>query len=69
MNIEDWTPIMTDLFLRIDQLESALDEVGNALVSIVGDNCNDWDLKHYVEGTDVLLDLASETYENVRKVE
>jgi hypothetical protein len=69
MNIEDWTPIMTDLFARIDQLESALDEVGNALVSIVGDNCNDWDLRHRVEGTDVLLDLAAETYENVRKVE
>ncbi len=60
---------MTDLFARIDQLESALDEVGNALVSIVGDNSNDWDLKHRVEGTDVLLDLAAETYENVRKVE
>jgi hypothetical protein len=69
MNIEDWTPIMTDLFARIDQLESALDEVGNALVSIVGDDCNDWDLRHHVEGTNVLLDLASETYENVRKVE
>jgi hypothetical protein len=69
MNIEDWTSIMTDLFARIDQLESALDEVGNALVSIVGDNSNDWDLKHRVEGTDVLLDLAAETYENVRKVE
>ena len=60
---------MTDLFARIDQLESALDEVGNALVSIVGDNSNDWDLKHRVEGTDVLLDLAAETNENVRKVE
>ena len=60
---------MTDLFARIDQLESALDEVGNALVSIVGDNSNDWDLRHRVEGTDVLLDLAAETYENVRKVE
>jgi hypothetical protein len=69
MNIEDWTSIMTDLFARIDQLESALDEVGNALVSIVGDNSNDWDLKHRVEGTDVLLDLAAETNENVRKVE
>jgi hypothetical protein len=69
MNIEDWTPIMTDLFARIEQLESALDEVGNALVSIVGDNTNDWDVKHRVEGTDVLLDLACETYENARKVE
>jgi hypothetical protein len=66
MNVEDWTPIMVDLFERIEQLESALDEVGNALVSIVGDNSNDWDLKHRVEGTDVLLDLASETFERYR---
>lgn len=58
--------MLRDLYARIEQLESALDEVGNALVGIVGDNRNDWGRKHRVEGTDVLLDLASETFENCR---
>lgn len=66
MNVEDWTEIMVDLCQRIDELESALDEVGNALVSIVGNNENEWGESLRAEGTDVLLDLAAETYERVR---
>jgi hypothetical protein len=66
MNIEDWTPAMHTLFARIEQLEAALDEVGNALVSIIGNNNREWGRKHTRLGTDVLLNLAEETYENVR---
>lgn len=66
MNVEDWTPIMADLFQRIDELESALDEVGHALVTIVGNSSNDWGNKLRREGVDVLLDLAAETYDRVR---
>ena len=60
---------MRDLYARIDQLESALDEVGHALVSIVGDDCQRWGKEHDIMGTAVLLDLAAETYENVRRQE
>jgi hypothetical protein len=69
MNIEDWTPILTDLFARIEQLESALDEVGHALVSIIGEDNRQWGKDHVRMGTAPLLDLAAETYENVRRLE
>lgn len=66
MNVEDWTPAMTDLFARIEALEGALDEVGNALASIIGNNEREWDVRFHEEGTAVLLDLACETFERQR---
>ena len=66
MNVEDWTPAMSDLFQRIEELEGALDEVGNALASIIGNNERAWDDRFHAEGTAVLLDLACETFERHR---
>ena len=59
--------LIYDLLLeRIDELEVALDEVGNALVSIIGESENKWDQRYFDEGTAVLLDLACETFEHAR---
>lgn len=65
LNVEDWTPTMTALFARIDQLEAALDEVGNALVHIIGCGEGLWPRENVLAGEEPLLDLAAQTYDNV----
>ena len=68
-NATDTNPTIDLLLERIDQLEMALDEVGHALVAIVGDSEGDWGEKFVEEGTAILLDLAAETYEHIRRTE
>lgn len=68
-NATDDNPIVDVLLERIEQLEVALDEVGHALVAIVGDSENRWDRRFVKEGTAILLDLAASTYEHVRRTD
>lgn len=68
-NATDVDPIIDVLLERIEQLESALDEVGHALTAIVGDSENNWGQKFVDEGTAILLDIAAETFEYVRRAD
>lgn len=65
LNIEDHTPALTDLLARVDQLEAALDEVGNALEIILG--LDDGERDEWIrDGLKPVFDLAVQTFENVK---